>query len=76
MPKFFISKLTWETDFYTMLVLNFFQNLLQIFQPLRQTVAVVYKIPSPMGPDILYTTGSEKRVKVSMAILPSSGGGV
>ena len=37
---------------------------------------MVYKNPPPMGPEILYTTGAGKGVKVSVAILPSSGGGV
>ena len=37
---------------------------------------VVYKSPPPMGPEILYTTGAGKGVKVSVAIFPSSGGGV
>ena len=38
------------------------------------TGPVVYKNPPPMGPEILYTTGAGKQVKVSMAIFPSSGG--
>ena len=38
---------------------------------------VVYKNPPPMGPDILYTAGAGgEGVKVSLAIDPSSGGGV
>ena len=37
---------------------------------------VVYKNPPPMGPEILYTTGAGEGVKVSVAIFPSSGGGV
>ena len=37
---------------------------------------VVYKNPPPMGPEILYTTGAGEGVKESMAIFPSSGGGV
>ena len=39
---------------------------------------VVYKDPPPMGPEILYTTGAGagEGVKVSVAIFPSSGGGV
>ena len=37
---------------------------------------VVYKSPPPMGPEILYTTGAWEGVKVSVAIFPSSGGGV
>ena len=36
----------------------------------------VYKTPPPMGPEILYTTGAGEGVKVSVAIFPSSGGGV
>ena len=37
---------------------------------------LVYKNPSPMGPEISYTTGAGKEVKGSVAIFPSSGGGV
>ena len=37
---------------------------------------VVYKNPPPMGPEILYTTAAGEGVKVSVAIFPSSGGGV
>ena len=37
---------------------------------------VVHKNPPPMGPEILYTTGAWEGVKVSVAIFPSSGGGV
>ena len=36
---------------------------------------VVYKNPPPVGAEILYTTGAGARVKVSVAISPSSGGG-
>ena len=35
---------------------------------------VVYKNPPSICPDILYTTGAGKGVKVSVAILPSSRG--
>ena len=38
--------------------------------------APVYKNPPPIGPGILYTTGAGRGVKVSVAIFPSSGGGV
>ena len=37
---------------------------------------MVYKNPPPMGPEILYTTGAGEGVKMSVAILTSSGGGV
>ena len=37
---------------------------------------VVYKNSSPLGPEILYTTGAGKGFKVSVAIFASSGGGV
>ena len=37
---------------------------------------VVYKNAPPIGPAILYTTGAGAGVKVSVAIFPSSGGGV
>ena len=37
---------------------------------------VVYKNPPPIGLEILYTTGAGEGVKVSVAIFPSSGGGV
>ena len=37
---------------------------------------VVYKNPPPIGPEILYTSGAGKGVKVSVEIFPSSGGGV
>ena len=40
------------------------------------SVPVVYKNPPPMGPEILYTAGAGEGVKVSVAIVPSSGGGV
>ena len=37
---------------------------------------MVYANPPPMGPVILYTTGAGEGAKVSVAIFPSSGGGV
>ena len=37
---------------------------------------VVYKNLPPLSPDMLYTTGAGEGVKVSVAIFPSSGGGV
>ena len=43
---------------------------------LSVSAPVVYKNPPPMGPNILYTAGAGDWVKVSVAIFPSSGGGV
>ena len=37
---------------------------------------VVYRNLPPMGPEMLYTTGAGRGVKVSVAIFPSSSGGV
>ena len=36
----------------------------------------MYKNPPHMGPEILYTTGAGRGVKVSVAIFPFNGGGV
>ena len=53
---------------------EFLKSLLTEFSA---SAPVVYKIPSPMKcPEILYTTGAGKGVKVSVAFFPSSGGGV
>ena len=43
---------------------------------LSASAPVVYKNPSSLGPEILYTTGAGKGFKVSVAIFASSGGGV
>ena len=49
------------------------KSLLQSFQPQGQWCV---KNSPPMGPDVLYTTGSGEEVKVSVANFASSGGGV
>ena len=56
-----------------MVVLTVWKRLLQNFQSQCQWW---YKIPPPMGPEIVYTTGAGKEVKVSVAVFPSGGGGV
>ena len=45
-------------------------------EELSASAPVVYRNLAPMGPEDLYTTGAGKGVKVPVAILPSSGGGV
>ena len=56
-----------------MVELIFFEKFTAEFSA---SAPVVFKLPSPMGPKTLYTTGAGKGVKMSVAIFPSSGGGV
>ena len=55
-----------------MVVLNILEKFTAEFSA---SAPVVYKMPSPMSPEILYTTGAGKGVEVSVAIFPSGGGG-
>ena len=68
-----IGGYNWETDFYPVVVLILSKKLTA---ESSASVPVVYKNPPPTSAELLYTTGAEEGVKVSVAIFPSSGGGV
>ena len=63
----------WKTEFYTVVLRILLKNLTA---ELSASAPVVYKNPSSLCPEILYTTGAGKGFKVSAAIFASSGGGV
>ena len=65
------QRVGWEIDLYTVVVLIFFEKFTANFSA---SAPVVYKHPPPMGPEISYTTGAGRGVKVTVAIFASSGG--
>ena len=63
---------TWKTVFHTVAV----PILWKIDCRISASAPVVYKDLPPVGPEIRYTTGADQRIRVSVAIFPSSNGSV